>query len=299
MQAEIAHRRGWEVPAYEVRCFSPKSTRYCIAIPVINEGERILGQLGRMRDAGLLKQADTLLLDGGSTDGSMDPDRLRSFGVRALLVKTGPGKQGAQLRMGWSWALEEGYEGIITLDGNGKDGIEAIPRFVEALDRGFDFVQGSRYVAGGAAIRTPLIRALAIALIHVPIIRLASGFSYTDTTNAFRGYSRRLLLDSEVQPFREVFQTYEMLAYLSVRAPELGFRVTEIPVRREYPTDGKIPTKISFFEGNTRLIKILWKVLRHEFNPERAQTKSCHDPEHLRRGCRNCKRDVRSPVSHF
>jgi len=265
--SEIPISRNWQVPAYDTVEFHPRKTKYCVTIPVINEGQRIVDQLGRMHRLRVEDTADVLILDGGSTDGSMEAGRLRDLGVRTLLVKKGPGKQAAQLRMGWSYALLQGYEGIIAIDGNGKDGVEAIPRFAEALDAGNDFVQGSRYLPGGAAVRTPLSRSLAIKLIHAPVIRRASGFPYTDTTNAFRGYGRRLLMDERVQPFREIFSQYEMLAYMSVRAPELGFKTAEIPVRREYPEAGPVPTKISHFRGNLSLMKILWQAATGGFNP--------------------------------
>jgi glycosyltransferase involved in cell wall biosynthesis len=265
--AETLDDRDWQYPPFDLIELSPRRTKYCLAIPIINEGERILRQLARLKELGIPELVDILILDGGSTDGSTDPEKLRGFGVRALLVKRGPGKQGAQLRMGWAYALRQGYAGIVTVDGNGKDGMEAVPRFVQSLEEGYDLVQGSRYVPSGEAVRTPLSRAVAIKLIHVPVIRMASGFRYTDTTNGYRAYSRRFLLDPRVKPFRDVFVTYEMLAYLSVRAPQLGFRVIEIPVSRRYPDKGPIPTKISHVEGNLLILRILWQVVTGQLNP--------------------------------
>jgi len=259
--------RAWQIPAFDLLEFGPRQTRYCVSIPVINEGERIQRQLGEMQRIGIPELVDILVLDGGSLDGSTEPESLKAMGVRALLTKTGPGKLGAQLRMGYAYAMQQGYDGIVTVDGNGKDGVEDIPNFLTELDAGCDLVQGSRFVPGGEAIDTPIVRALAIKFIHAPTIRLASGFPYTDTTNGFRAYSRRFLLDPKVHPFRDVFQTYELLAYLSVRAPQLGFRTKEIPVRRQYAKDDKTPTKISPFRGNLLLLRILFQVLFGKFNP--------------------------------
>src|SRR5690606_15134684 len=126
--------------------------------------------------------------------------------------------------------------------GNGKDGLDAIASFVAKLDDGYDYVQGSRYIAGGRAINTPLDRYLAGRLIHAPIVSLASGQRFTDTTNGFRAYSRRALLDPRVQPFRSLFEVYSLLFYLSIRIPKLGYRAIEIPVERSYPPKGKTPT---------------------------------------------------------
>ncbi len=53
--------------------------------------------------------------------------------------------------------------------------------------------------------------------------------------------------------------TYELLAYLSVRATQIGMRVCEIPVTRAYPKTGRIPTKIRSFRGNGELLGIFLK----------------------------------------
>jgi hypothetical protein len=169
--------------------------------------------------------------------------------------------------MAFAYALIKGYEGIIALDGNHKDDTSAVPLFISSLDSGFDHIQGSRFISGGKAINTPLLRWLAVHLIHAPIISLAAGYHYTDTTNGFRAYSRKLLLDPKVAPFRDVFVTYELHYYLAVRAARLGYKVLEVPVTRVYPRTLKIPTKISPFRGNLLILKILINVLLGKYNP--------------------------------
>lgn len=234
---------------------------------MINEGERIRGQLTEIHGRGLSERIDLLILDGGSSDGSVEPSFLQTQGVRALLIKTGPGRLSAQLRMGYAYALRQGYEGVVTMDGNHKDGVEAIDDFIRELDRGWDFIQGSRYLPGGRAENTPWLRHLAVKWIHVPLTNWATGFRYTDTTNGFRGYSCRFLLHPQVQPFRDVFIGYELIAYLSFKAPKTGLRVKEIPVIRRYPRRGEIPTKISSIRGSLELFIVLWKAFFGRFDP--------------------------------
>jgi dolichol-phosphate mannosyltransferase len=255
------------VPRFEVQEFAAKRTKYCLLIPIINEHGRIEPELEWAFRHGVPQQCDILLCDGGSTDGCTDPVMLKKFGVNTLLVKRDVGRQGAQLRMGFWWALQRGYAGFITVDGNNKDSIEDVPKFIEKLETGYDLVQGSRFIRGGKAINTPLSRHLAVRLIHAPLISLTAGHRFTDTTNAFRAYSRRYLEDARVQVFRDVFATYELLAYLSVRASQLGLLVCEVPVSREYPADGETPTKISGFKGNSLLLSILFKNLIGRYNP--------------------------------
>lgn len=255
----------WEVPAADVLAFAPKRSRYALCVFVINEGARIHRQLARMRP--WCGDVDVFLVDGGSTDGSTDPERLRAAGVHTLLTKRGPGKLSAQMRMGLAHAVRNEYEGVLVMDGNDKDDPNAIPRFVEALNRGFDHVQGSRFVPGGQAVNTPASRYWGIRLIHAPLVSMASGFRYTDTTNGFRAYSSRLLLDDRVRPFRDVFSAYELHYYLAIRAAELGFRVCEVPVTRAYPDAGPVPTKLHGVGGNVLVLRTLLAACLRRFHP--------------------------------
>lgn len=255
------------VPQFSCEEFKGKEKNYVVLIPIINEGSRIIHELTRAKESFVHTYADIVICDGGSSDGCTEPERLKDLHVNTLLVKQDAGKQGAQLRMGIWWALNRGYKGIITIDGNDKDSIEDVPRFIEKLEEGYDLVQGSRFIEGGVAINTPWIRTVSVRLIHAPVISLTAGQRFTDTTNAYRAYSSRYLLDDRVQPLRDIFMTYELLAYLSVRATQLGYRACEIPVTRAYPKTGKVPTKISFFKGNSELMKILFKNLFGAYNP--------------------------------
>jgi dolichol-phosphate mannosyltransferase len=268
MQTSNSVGAARQVPTYTVTEFAQKRSKYCVAVFVINENGRLLRQLDKMQQVGAA--LDVVIADGGSTDGSTTEANLKPRGVRALLVKTGAGKLSAQMRMAFDWAMQQGYEGVVTIDGNDKDGTEALTRFVEALDRGLDHVQGSRYVPGGVAINTPKLRNLGIKLLHAPLISIASRFRYTDTTNGFRAYSRKFLLDPRVDPFRDVFERYELHYYLAIRAARLGFRVEEVPVTRAYPDKGPIPTKISPWKGNFLVLKTLFKACMHRFDPPRG-----------------------------
>jgi glycosyltransferase involved in cell wall biosynthesis len=254
-----------EVPAFTEAAFRPKSADYCVCVFVINENGKLHKQLATMKE--YASGVDLVVADGGSTDGSTDHAKLQSLAVNTLLTKTSLGKLGAQMRMAFAWALDRGYKGVICIDGNGKDGPDAIPRFVEKLDEGYDHVQGSRFVRGGVSENLPLSRWLGVKFLHAPLISLASRFRYTDTTNGFRAYSRRLLEDPRVAALRDVFIGYELHYYLAIRAARLGLNVCEIPVARRYPAHGPTPTKISPVRGNLRVLRCLFAACLGMYNP--------------------------------
>ena len=264
-----ADRDTWEVPAMEVPLWQGKKHAYCVVIPVINEGDRIRNLLKRMQACQIAAIADIIVVDGGSTDGSMELEALKHLDVNGLVVKKGPGKLSAQLRCAYAFALDQGYEGIVTIDGNDKDDPDAIPKFIDALKDGVDFVQASRFISGGVAENTPKSRDFAIRYIHAPALALSSGFSWTDTTQGFRAYSRNMLLDPAVAPFRDIFSEYELLAYLSHRVPQLNYRCLEIATVRRYPK-GEVPTKISVIKGNWKVLRTLADACLGNYNANRT-----------------------------
>lgn len=257
------------IPVYSQNIISPKNSRYCLCVFVINEGERIRAQLQRSQE--ISKEIDIVIVDGGSTDGSLEPGFLQSCGVRGLLIRQEPGRLGTQIRMGLHFAMQEGYDGVVVMDGNNKDNPEEVLRFIEKLQAGFDHVQGSRFIKGGVAVNTPKSRYWAIKLIHAPLISLAARFRYTDTTNGFRAYSKALITSDAMGVFRSVFQGYELHYYLAIRSARLGMSVTEVPVTRVYPSSGKVPTKITPFKGNMTVILKLLQVVFGQFNVKDAQ----------------------------
>jgi len=262
----IYARDTWQVPDSDISFWLGRQYKWCVVIPVINEGNRIKRLLKRMQTHRISAIADIIIADGGSDDGSLEHGALQEAGVRALITKTGPGKLGAQLRCAYAFALDQGYGGVVTIDGNDKDDPEAIPEFITALEDGFDFVQASRFINGGVEENTPVFRYLSIRFFHAPLLSLASGFDWTDTTQGFRGYSRRLLEDPGIALFRDVFQGYELLAYLSYRAPRLGCRCVELPTSRKYPQD-EIPTKIGGVRGNLSVLAVLVSACMGRYNP--------------------------------
>ena len=258
---------------YTVEEFASRNSNYAVIIPVLNEGDRISSLSKKMLHIGIQNQFDLIIVDGGSTDGSISAENLASWKINTLLVKLSKGSLGSQLQIAYDYSLNRGYDGVITIDGNDKDNPQAIFAFRDSLMSGVDFAQGSRFIKGGSHANTPLSRILAIRLIHAPLLSLTSGFPWTDTTQGFRGYSKKLLKSPTLNIFRQNLHDYRFLFYISHMSPRLNFRCVELPTERIYPNIGPTPTKIKGLNATIRLISALFFVCIGRYNPPRVTGK--------------------------
>jgi len=256
-----------QIPKYEIVYLNNKKKKFCLIIPVINEGKNILNLLSKIYKLKLSKKIDIIVIDGGSNDNSLIEKNLKLNSIRGLLIMRDEGKLSSQLRCAYSFALKDGYNGFVTIDGNNKDNPKSVLEFIKYLEKGFDFVQASRFISKGRGINTPLSRNFAIKFIHVPLINFFSNFNWTDTTQGFRGYSRRIFEDKAISPFRKIFNSYELLSYLSYQVPRLGYKCIEIPTTRKYPKVG-LPSKIVSIKSHILLLKILIYTCLGVYNPK-------------------------------
>ncbi|MGL4387836.1 MAG: glycosyltransferase family 2 protein, partial [Brevinema sp.] len=236
-----------------------------LLIPTWNEGKRIQNQLKQIKALNLMSQIDIILMDGGSSDNSVNFDFLCEMGVRGILSIAEKG-QGCAYRVGFNKVITDGYEFVITMDGNNKDNVDAIPQFIALLNQGYDFIQGSRFLKGGHQEHTPFLRKLGMMFFATPLLSAISGFKYTETMSAYRGFRVSVLSDNRLQIFRDIFIRWELQWYLAVRIPQLGYKVIETPQRRIYPPNEPIPTKITKID-NFRMFFLIIKVALGLYNP--------------------------------
>ncbi len=234
--------------------FIEKEFESVLIIPILNEGQRIIAQLNEISRI-KKRDFDIVVVDGNSIDGSVQNISAKfNKLLRSILVLSESRGLSHQLRLGFNYCLQEKYNFFMTMDGNNKDGVEGISRINKKLNEGFDFIQGSRFIESNSSINTPVHRELAIRYIHAPIVSFFSDRKFTDTTNGFRGFSRFLLENKEIDIFREVFNKYELIPYIPIRVGQLNLKSCEVSVVRRYPENTEIPTKITGLNAHIELL---------------------------------------------
>lgn len=223
--------------------------RVLLAVFAYNEGTKIQRTLSRVPAE---RDYDVLVLDDGSTDGSLED--VSGYRVRVLRNPVNAGV-GASMKRVFDYALDEGYAVIAIMAGNDKDEPNEIPRLLEPVLSGeCDFVQGSRFLPSGKYGRMPFYRTVATRL-HPLLFSLGVRTRVTESTNGFRAFRTALLCDSRIDWRQEWLNKYELEPYLLFKAYRLGYRVREVPVTKIYPPKSLGYTKMKPFSG-------WWSILR-------------------------------------
>lgn len=203
------------------------AVRVLVVLPTFNEAENIVEVLDRIRDA--VRDADVLLVDDGSPDGTADLAEGwgRVNGQVDVLRRERKAGLGSAYRAGFARGLDLGYDILIEMDSDLSHDPAALPSLISAVESGADLAIGSRYVPGGSIPNWSTMRLLLSRWGN----RYASamlGLKVKDATAGFRAYRRGMLrrIDlSEVRADGYGFQI-EMAYTVSV----LGGRIDEVPI---------------------------------------------------------------------
>lgn len=141
---------------------------------------------------------------------------------------------GHAIRQGYCYALENNFELIVVMAGNGKDDPREIPRLTSPiLKHGIDYVQGSRFLPGGRRQKNPFLRSVFIRLFPM-VWTWLTGVHSTEVTNGFRAYKSSILRDPRINVWQSWLDRYELEYYLHYKALTLGYRFAERPVSKDY-----------------------------------------------------------------
>ena len=155
-------------------------------IPAYNEAHAIVRVIDSLREHA--PDFDVLVVDDGSTDGT--GELARDAGARMVRHPYNLGIGGA-VQSGFIFALENGYDRMVQVDGDGQHMASEIDKLSSALDEdsNVDMVCGSRFLTDGS-YPAPISRRTGIHIFAFLLSRIV-GQRVSDPTSGFRLYNRR------------------------------------------------------------------------------------------------------------
>ncbi|GAP07578.1 MAG TPA: glycosyltransferase family 2 protein [Anaerolinea thermolimosa] len=221
---------------------SPSPRAILAIIPAYNEASRIAPVIHAA-----LKHLPVLVVDDGSSDGTAQV----AEEAGATVVRQTPNQgKGAALKAGFRYALEHGFEAMLTLDADGQHDPAEIPLFLDAYAQSqADLIIGARDFS-----QMPFSRRLANTLGRVLFSR-AVGQPVRDNQSGYRLVSRRMAeaaLESPVGGF-------EFEVEMIVLCLRQGYRLGWVPIRTIYAGEN---SHISPLQHVRRFIQMVHRARR-------------------------------------
>lgn len=228
-----------------------------LVIPARNEAHNLAWVLERIPEC----VDDVVLVDGSSTDATSAMAKFCYPAIR-IVGQNSPGK-GEGLRAGFAAAKGDI---VVMIDADGSMDPREIPHYIWYLEHGYDFVKGSRFIAGGGSLDiTPLRRTGNRALMALVNSRFDTHF--TDLCYGFCAFHRSWL------PILGLAATgFEIETEMTLQAVTAGLRVTEVPSM-------ELPRR----SGSSALhvVRDGWRVLKTIIHTPRHRTVAVGGIHHL------------------
>ena len=197
----------------------PEDKKIIFITPCHNEEGRVGKVVASMRSS--FPQADIVVIDDCSSDGSVDEARSSGATVLRLLSNLG---YGVALQTGYMYALRRGYDILLQLDADGQHSTESIGSILSpVLTDEADISVGSRHLSGDSSA-TPTIRRMGQKFFSWAIW-LFGGPRLTDPTSGFQAMNRKALalFANDVFPCDYPDSDVILMAHYA------GLRIKEVP----------------------------------------------------------------------
>jgi dolichol-phosphate mannosyltransferase len=220
-----------------------------VVIPALNEA----GKIGRVLDKFPRDpRFEAIVVDDGSTDGTAD--EARAHGAAVVIRREVRGGVGSAIRDGWLCGMERERPYLALLSGDDQHEPAELVAAFEALEAaGADYVQGSRWRAGGRVVGATGGRGLGTRIYSLAF-SLLSGRRVSDATNGFRIFRASILADPRLDIEQSWLDSYDLEPYVLYKSIRGGYKVIEHPCTVIYHAK----------EGYTKMrgIRDWWRLFR-------------------------------------
>lgn len=200
--------------------------RVLVVTPTYNERDNLEALCAAVLASPI--HADYMIVDDNSPDGTGQlADELSAKEPR-IKVMHRPGKMGlgSAYRQAFGRALADGYDAVISMDGDWSHDPQYLPDLVGGAANA-DLVIGSRYLNGISVVNWDLSR-LIMSQVANTYARLVTGMPFRDCTSGFQCLTSRALAAAGLDSIRT--DGYSFLVELKYRVVHAGLRGVEVPI---------------------------------------------------------------------
>tara|TARA_B110000238_G_C16138971_1_gene445209 strand:+ start:3014 stop:3727 length:714 start_codon:yes stop_codon:yes gene_type:complete len=197
-----------------------------VVVPVYNESKNILILLNEIKK-NISHDDEIIVVEDGSIDNTLD--EIKKFECKLLVHKKNIGK-GQSLIDGINLA---NGDIILFLDGDGQDDPSEIPKLLDGINKGYDFVIGSRFVEDD---KKKITRYTKTALSNINwfgnkgltfFINFLFGLNIKDTQSGFKCFKR-----DAIKNLNLVSKKYEIETEIVIKSKRDKLKILEVPVFR-------------------------------------------------------------------
>jgi glycosyltransferase involved in cell wall biosynthesis len=180
------------------------------------------GMVGGVVEKALKYLPEVLVVDDGSSDNTAG--EASEAGAKVISHPRNLGK-GAALKTGFRYALEKGYDAVLTMDADGQHDPDEIPKLLSAASSDAGIVVGARLTEKD---KIPPARYRA-NMVGVKCISWRARNPLLDSQSGFRIYKAELLREMKVKS-----SGFEAESEMLMRAGIMGYKIISVPVRTIY-----------------------------------------------------------------
>lgn len=227
-------------------------------IPAYNEELNIKNTVSKIikYNSKYQNKIDYVIINDGSTDSTKEICIKNNYNVINLIHNLGIG---GAVQTGYKYALANDYDIAIQFDGDGQHDENYIDDLINEIEKGNDFVIGSRFVSSLSKFKSTGTRRIGIKILSF-LIRIFTGEKIYDPTSGFRAANRKvikLFADHYPAEYPEPESTVELI--------NKKYKLKEIPVEmheRQFGTSSIKPLRSVYYMFSVSLSIIITSICK-------------------------------------
>ena len=224
--------------------------KICVIIPTYNEAKQIARLVGEIQQQNL----DILVVDDGSVDNTSQI--AKNNGAIVLRNQSNEGK-GVSLIKGFNYTLTNGFDAVVTIDGDGQHLPQDIPYFMRL----------AKYSNSGVFIGNRMCKTKSMPAVRLMTNKFMSWFISTvakqkipDTQCGFRLIKKEVLEKLNLRTSK-----YETESEILIKSSRLGFKIESVPIRTIYSGEkSQINPIIDTFRFIRFIVREIWNTDTHK-----------------------------------